>query len=117
MKLPPMTTPDSITQGLMQFNHNVSEHCCKADVDGQLGERTKIIALMHISPNDFTDKVILDDVKVDCVADLESRRTASKMAHRELDVIPLHRWSCARLLMRSGPQNASTTKSLRWRAR
>ena len=87
MKLPHMTTPGSITQGLIQFNHYVNEHAKKADKDGQLGERSKIIALMRIASKEFTDKLILDGVKIDHVSELELRLNAYKLAHRELDVI------------------------------
>ena len=50
MKLPLMTTPDSIMQGLVQFNHYVDERCRKADENSQLAERTKIIALCALLP-------------------------------------------------------------------
>ena len=71
----------------MQFTHYVSEHSRKADADNQLPEKTKIIALTRICPKEFTDRMIMDGVKIQTCADLETRLTNFKIAHRELDVI------------------------------
>ena len=66
----------------------MTELCCKADADGQLAERTQIIMLMRIAPKDFTDKLILDGVTVDKVADLDSRLNAYlQTACCEMDVV------------------------------
>ena len=53
MKLPVMTTPESITQGRVQFNHHLTEHSRKAGDGGQLSKKSKIMSLMRIAPKAF----------------------------------------------------------------
>ena len=74
MNLPDMKNVDAIEPRLLQLTHYINEHDKKASVT--MTEQPKIIALMKIASESFTDKLIWEGQKPATSQELADKLTA-----------------------------------------